>query len=77
MTRLFTILSFIGFGFLIVGLNALYKAGWPPALFSGPFWFCVLLIAAELVFIVLAIKFALTEKTIEQPPHDHDPRKLY
>jgi hypothetical protein len=52
MTRRFTILSFIGLGFLIVGLAALYNAGWPPALFSGPFWLCILLIAAELVFIV-------------------------
>jgi hypothetical protein len=37
MTRLFTILSVIGFGFLIVVLIALYNASWPPAFFSDRF----------------------------------------
>jgi hypothetical protein len=77
MTRLFAILAFIGLGSLISASVALYCAGWPPELFSGQFWLCILLIIQEPVFIVLAVKFALTEKPNERPPHDNNLRKLY
>ena len=77
MTRLFAILSLFGFGFLIAASVALYRAGWPPDLFSGQFWLCVLLMVPEPVFIVLTVRFAFTEKSHPRPTDAHDIRKLY
>jgi len=77
MTRLFSFLSLFGLGFLIAGLVTLYYGGWPPDLFSGQFWLCVLLVVSEPVFILLAVRFAHTEKPNPRPTEAYDIRKLY
>jgi hypothetical protein len=77
MTRLFGILSFFGLGFLIVASVALYDAGWPVELFSPIFWFCIMLIVAEVGCVVLAVRFALTEKPHPRPKDAYDIRKMY
>ena len=79
-TRLFAILSLIWLIPSSLLVASLIQGGWP-ASFSDPKWFCVLLLIPELIFIVLAIGYAVVEKpktiTIHHPNPDHDIRKLY
>ena len=77
MTRLFVAMSLLVFCLLIAASLELYIGGWPPDLFSSPFWVWVLLVVSEPIFIFLAIRFALTEKANPRPKEANDIRKLY
>ena len=79
-TRLFFLLSLIWLGVALVGSVPFWQNAWPPS-FSGAEWGGLALMLPEPVFIVLAIKFALTEPqqtTVARRPNPaYDPRKLY
>lgn len=80
MTRLFTILSLLGAGSLLGGvliLITLCQSDSHLSLLSGWLWLGILLIIPEAVFIGLAIKFSLTEKSRERLSEPCDLRKLY
>ena len=77
MTRLFAVLSLVDLGCLGVASVALYRAGWPPDMLSGSFWLWLALAVSELVFLVLAMNYALTEKPNPRPTEPYDIRKLY
>jgi hypothetical protein len=77
---LFAILSLVWLGVSVAASAPFWQDKWPPA-FSGAEWLCILLMLPEPVFIILAIRFALTEQprsiTEHLPNPHHDLRKLY
>jgi hypothetical protein len=78
--RVFTMLSVVWVAVSLGASTPFWLDTWPPS-FSGLQWFCIFLISLNVVFIVLAIVFALTEQprsTTEQIPNpDHDIRNLH
>jgi hypothetical protein len=79
-TRLFAVLSVIWLGVCVSASAPFWLDDWPPS-FSKAEWLCLLLMLPEPIFIVMAVKFALTEKprniTTIIPNPDYDIRKLY
>ena len=79
-TQLFALLSLIWLGVPISASVPFWHDAWPTS-FSGAEWLCLIAMLPETVFIILAIKFALTEQprtitSYDQNPN-HDLRKLY
>jgi len=78
--RLFGILALVWLGVCVAVSAPFWLDSWPPT-FSGAEWLSLLLMLPEPVFLVLAIRFALTEQprsiTEHVPNPDHDLRKLY
>ena len=78
--RLFTMLSVVWVAVSLIASIPFWLDSWPPS-FSAMELLGILLIIPQLVFIVLAVVFALTEPpriiTEHLPNPDHDLRKLY
>jgi hypothetical protein len=78
--RLFTMLSVVWVAVSLIASIPFWLDSWPPS-FSGLEWLGILLMIPQLVFIVLAVVFALTEPprsiTEHLPNPDHDLGKLY
>lgn len=82
LTWLFTVLTIFGFPAIILSWVWLRLADSSPdnpssADVSGRLWLCILLTLTELVLILLAIRFAITEKSTGGSSEPYDPRKLY
>ncbi len=77
LTWLFSLLSFFGFSTAFVSWEFLYPSDSESSISSGWLWLCSLLSLLELVFIVLAIRFAIVEKPTGNSGEPYDPRKLY
>ncbi len=78
--RLFTMLSAVWVAVSLIASIPFWLDNWPPS-FSDMEWLGILLMIPQLIFIVLAVVFALTEpprgiKTRIPNPR-HDIRKLY
>jgi hypothetical protein len=75
--ELFTFLSFLGFAGAVLGWIYFLLDDSSPNIFSGRLWVAILLSLVELVFVGLAIWFAVITKPSSPPGDKHDLRKLY
>lgn len=66
--RLFTLLSLLWLGVLLVASLPFWTADWRGALsgkFSDANWICVLLVIPEVLLLGLALKYRVSEKPLE------------